>query len=160
MDIQTSFSLTPALARRAFARSGRRVWIFTWCASAALILLGVLLHSYSLIVLGVVYAVFPFAIIRLKTRSRRNASTVLVHLTDVDVQWREQNVASRVAWTHARSVQRRGDFWIIKFPGVRTPLPISAFPPAAVAEIEAFFQARGLMRGGGRTPSAKESRSG
>jgi hypothetical protein len=145
MDIETSFSMTPALARRAYARSGRSIWIFTWCASAVLIVLGAFLHSYVLIVLGAVYAAFPFAIVRLKTRSRRNASTVLVHLTDIDIQWREQNVASRVAWSHARSVQRRGDFWIIKFPGVRTPLPISAFPPAAVDEIEAFLHARGLM---------------
>jgi hypothetical protein len=86
---------------------------------------------------------------------RSAASTVHVRLTDVDVQWREQNVASRVAWSHARSVERRGDFWIIKFPGVRTPLPISAFSAADVAEIETFLHARGLMRAGERTSVPK-----
>ena len=147
--------MTPAVARRAYARSVRSIWVFTWCASAALILLGVFLRQYVLVVLGVVYLGLPFAIVRLKTRSRRNTSTVLVHLTDVDVQWREQNVSSRVAWSRALSVQRRGDFWIIKFPGVRTPLPISAFSAADVAEIETFLHARGLMRAGERTSVPK-----
>ena len=150
MDVQTTFDITPEYQRRAVRAATGPVGLGIALTGGSFLLLAWLLGSYTLAALGAVYlGLGPLIGFKRRRALRRVQGTVLVSLTDADLQLSGAHSASRQDWSTLGSVYCRRGFWILRYGAARVALPLSVFSPAQIVEVEAFFRARGLLRGRG-----------
>ena len=107
MDVQTTFDITPEYQRRAVRAATGRVGFGIALTGGSFLLLAWLLGSYTLAALGAVYlGLGPLIGFKRRRALRRVQGTVLVSLTDADLQLSGAHSASRQDWSTLGSVQQ------------------------------------------------------
>jgi hypothetical protein len=147
MQFQGNVTATPRYVRQAYRAVTRRIAVVSRTIGLLSLALFVVDREVALLVSGLGCLVYLELGGWLRARaagSRRCEMTVSI--TDAGYEVSDPYCTVRRDWSEVKSVRRSNDIWVLQLDGsMRCPIPATAFDPATAAQIEAFFQARGLM---------------
>jgi hypothetical protein len=145
--ITTTFTSDPKMIMKSYRACHRRAYVGRWITTAALVVVGLLTRSITLVVAGPFLWVVMDLFVRRQLRAYRGGPrTVTVNVTEDEYRTEGQDTATSHAWSTFQRVSRVGQFWVLRISSAAAmALPVTALNADQAATFEDLLRRKDLL---------------